>query len=197
MPPVLRLARPDDAAGVRAIYGPFCDTPVSFEATPPTIDEVRQRIVKTLDRFPWLVAADDNSILGYAYARPFRDRVAYQWSTEVSVYVDPARQRGGVGRALYTALFRVLVLQGYANAYAGVTLPNAASVGLHEALGFTPVGVYRRAGYKLGAWHDVGFWQLELRPPPADPAPPVPLPALLDSPGWAVALAAGQALLRG
>src|SRR5947209_2268272 len=144
MPPVLRLARPDDAAGVRAIYGPFCDTPGPFEATPPSIDEVRQRIVKTLDRFPWLIADDDNSILGYAYARPFRDRVAYQWSTEVSVYVDPARHRGGVGRALYTALFRVLVLQGYANAYAGITLPSAASVGLHEAMGCTPARVSHR-----------------------------------------------------
>lgn len=196
MPPVLRLARPDDAAAVRAIYAPFCDTPVSFEATPPSIDEVRQRILHTLDRFPWLVAADGDAVLGYAYGRSFRDRIAYQWSCEVSVYVDSARHRGGVGRALYTALFRVLVLQGYANAYAGVTLPNPASAGLHEALGFTPVGVYRRAGYKLGAWHDVGWWQLELRPPPSDPAPPTPLPELLGSPGWAAALAAGQARLR-
>ena len=107
------------------------------------------------------------------------DRIAYQWSTEVSVYVDPARHRGGLGRALYTALFRVLVLQGYANTYAGVTLPNAASVGLHEALGFKPVGVYRRIGWKLGAWRDVGWWQRELAgaddAPPRAPGPPVRL----------------------
>jgi phosphinothricin acetyltransferase len=143
-----------------------------------------------------VVCERGGEVQGYVYARPFRDRPAYQWSTEVTAYVGEGRRRGGVGRALYTSLFAILRLQGYVNAYAGITLPNAASVGLHEALGFVPVGVYRGCGYKCGAWHDVGFWQLELRPWPAQPAPPRSLPQVVGAAGWEAALSAGVGLLR-
>ena len=107
---------------------------------------------------------------GYAYASRHRDRAAYQWSIDVSVYVRADAHRRGIGRALYAALLRIVVAQGFYNAYAGITLPNPASVGLHESFGFRPVGMYRRVGHKLGAWHDVGWWALDLQPRPASPA---------------------------
>ena len=112
------------------------------------------------------------TVLGYAYASRHRDRAAYQWSIDVSVYVRADAHRRGIGRALYAALLRIVTAQGFYRAYAGITLPNASSVGLHEAMGFRPVGVYRAVGYKLGAWHDVGWWDLALAA--AGPAPPPP-----------------------
>jgi L-amino acid N-acyltransferase YncA len=112
------------------------------------------------------------AVLGYAYASPHRERAAYRWSVDVAVYIAEQARRRGVGRQLYSTLFAMLVELGYYNAFAGVTLPNPASVGLHESMGFTPVGVYRNVGYKLGAWHDVGWWRRPLQPPAADPAEP-------------------------
>ena len=112
----------------------------------------------TLPEHPWLVAERDH-VVGYAYAASHGSRAAYRWSTDVSVYVDQAARGQGVGRALYRALFKVLDLQGFREAFAGITLPNGASVALHESLGFVPVGIYRQVGWKLGAWHDVGHWQ--------------------------------------
>jgi phosphinothricin acetyltransferase len=191
MAPRIRLATEDDAGDVLAIYGPFCYTPVSFEAEAPAPAEMRRRIAALAGTLPWLVWDDGGRVLGYAYASPFRARAAYQWSAEVSAYVVPAVHRHGIGRALYTALFRVLVLQGYFNAFAGITLPNAASVGLHEAVGFTPVGVYRRVGHKLGAWHDVGWWERPLQEHVRLPAAPRELRTVLGSPEFTDALAAG------
>ena len=117
-------------------------------------------------------------VLGYAYASVHHAREAYQWSVGTAIYVDGSRHRKGVGRRLYSALFPLLVRQGFVNAYAGITLPNERSVGLHEALGFRPVGVYRNVGFKQGQWRDVGYWHLLLQPLPDAPAPPVPWPAL-------------------
>ncbi len=175
----IRLAAAADAAAVHAIYAPFVrDTVISFELEPPTADEMRARIANTLETHPWLVFERDAKVAGYAYASRHRDRLAYQWAVDVSCYVDPAAQRQGIGRRLYLALFEVLRAQGFCSAYAGIALPNAASVGLHEAVGFAPVGVYRRVGYKLGAWHDVGWWALALLDRPADPPPPVALAEL-------------------
>jgi phosphinothricin acetyltransferase len=188
MSATIRLARAEDAAGVLAIYAPFCATPVSFEEEPPSLDEMRRRIAGTLERWPWLVCAADAEVLGYVYARPHRERAAYRWSVEVTAYVAAGQRRRGVGRALYTALFRLLELQGYCNAYAGITLPNPASVGLHEALGFRPVGVYRHVGYKCGAWHDVGWWQRDLRPPEPEPPEPRDLSELKGEAAWQAAL---------
>jgi phosphinothricin acetyltransferase len=108
------------------------------------------------------VAEDESELIGYAYATPHRERACYRWATDVTVYVAPHSQRHGVGRALYENLFGALAHQGFRIACAGITLPNQASVGLHESLGFQPVGVYRKIGWKLGAWRDVGWWQLEL-----------------------------------
>ena len=181
--PALRLARTADARAVAAIYGPIVEsTAISFETEPPTAEEMAQRIRMTLGQWPWLVCDRAGDVLGYAYASRHRDRAAYQWSVDVSVYVHPRAHRSGVGRALYTSLVRLLALQGFYNAYAGITLPNAPSVGLHEALGFVPVGVYRNVGFKLGAWHDVGWWSLALQPTASRPSPPLDLPVMMGQP---------------
>jgi phosphinothricin acetyltransferase len=161
----IRLATESDALVVHAIYAPIVrDTVISFEYEAPSVDEMRGRIAKTLPRYPWLVCErePDGEMLGYAYAGPHSERTAYQWSANVSVYVNASGRRMGVGRALYTALFELLRRQNIVNVHAGIALPNAASVGLHESMGMTPVGVYHRVGYKFGAWHDVGWWELAL-----------------------------------
>ncbi len=135
MPPTIRLATAHDADQIHAIYAPIVrDTPISFEWEPPTPDEMRQRIVQTLAYLPWLVVEHRGDVLGYAYAGKHRDRTSYQWSVDVSVYIHADARRSGIGRALYTSLFAVLVVQGFYNAYAGATLPNPGSVALHESL---------------------------------------------------------------
>lgn len=198
MPPIscsIRLARPGDGARLAEIYRPaVVSVPTSFEATPPDGAEMARRIDQILTRYPWLVASDGPLLLGYAYACPHRERAAYGWSVEVSAYVDPAAQRRGIGRRLYTSLFAILALQGYQNAYAGIAQPNPASVALHQAVGFTLVGTYRRVGFKHGAWRDVSWYERALGDYPAPPAPPRPLPDVTGDPGFADALAAGERL---
>lgn len=195
--PTIRLAAERDAEQIQAIYSPIVSgTATSFETDIPTVEEMRERIANTLIQFPWLVCDREGEILGYAYAGKHRGRAAYRWSVDVSVYVHARAHRMGIGRALYTSLFKILVLQGFYNAYAGITLPNAGSVGLHEAMGFQPVGVYRSVGYKLGAWHDVGRWHLALRPANTAPEPPLDLAKAIRSGGWDAALSAGLPLLR-
>jgi L-amino acid N-acyltransferase YncA len=197
MPAVIRLATGDDAPAVQEIYAPIVrDTVISFEVYPPSVAEMRQRIVDTLMHWPWLVCDRDGEVIGYAYAGKYRVRAAYQWSVDVSVYIHEGARRRGVGRALYSALLRLLVLQGLYNAQAGITLPNAASVALHEAMGFGPIGVYRKIGYKRGGWHDVGWWQLVLQPHAAAPLPPRDLSAVQGSDQYRVALATGSSLLH-
>jgi L-amino acid N-acyltransferase YncA len=193
----IRLATDRDAEQVAAIYAPnVSDSFVSFELEPPSADEMHRRIEVTLERYPWLVYERRGRVLGYAYAGAHGSRAAYQWAVDVSVYVHEEVHRTGVGRALYASLFAALKLQGFYNAYAGATLPNPASVGLHESLGFRAVGVYRGVGYKLGAWHDVVWWHLPLRERVADPEPPAGLPSVVGSEGWEAALASGLLLLR-
>lgn len=190
---MIRLATTDDAGACLAIYAPVvAETAISFELEVPTVEEMERRIGETLVRYPWLVLAEPGGVRGYAYASAHRQRPAYQWSVDVSVYVSPAARRMGAGRRLYTSLLALLRLQGYVNAFAGVALPNGASVGLHEALGFQPIGVYRNAGFKLGRWLDVGWWQLPLQDLPAEPVTPLCLAAAMDHPGWAAALATGD-----
>ena len=133
------------------------------------------RIARAQATHPWLVAEQEGEVAGYAYGCPHRSRAAYRWAADVSVYVAEARRGRGLGRALYEELIGRLRRQGFHVACAGITLPNETSVRLHERLGFTPVGVYRRIGWKSGAWRDVGWWQLELRPAGNEP-PPEPLP---------------------
>ncbi len=191
MPPTIRLATPDDAEQVRAIYAPYCETPISFEAEPPGVEEMRGRLAKVLGPYPWLVGEEGGEVLGYAYATRHRERAAYRWSVDTAVYVRQGMQRRGVGRALYTSLLAVLPLQGFVNAYAGVALPNPASVGLHEAMGFRPVGVYGQVGFKCGAWHDVAWFQRPLRPRPAEPPPLRALAEVCDTAEWRDALQPG------
>ena len=173
----IRLASPDDAAAVAAIYHPYvADTSISFEVVPPSEEEMRSRIASVLEKLPWLVYADEGHVVGYAYASAHRAREAYQWSVDVAVYVKADQHRRGVGRRLYADLFPILRRLGYVNAYAGITLPNEKSVGLHEAMGFTLVGVYRNVGFKLGEWRDVGWWALQLQDLPSNPITPSTLP---------------------
>jgi phosphinothricin acetyltransferase len=182
MVPVIRPADPTDAEQILSIYGPIvADTAISFEVVPPTLDEMRARITNTLARLPWLVCSEDEELLGYAYASQHRQRPAYQWSVDVSVYVRAEVQRRGVGRSLYSSLFEILRSQGYYSAYAGITLPNESSIGLHSRLGFEPVGIYRGVGYKLGSWHDVSWWQLTLRAADDVPSPPRAFATLRES----------------
>ncbi len=188
----IRLADQDDAAAVAGIYGPSCEsTAVSFEYAPPSAEEMASRMRAVTAQFPWLVLDDDGVVAGYAYATRHRERAAYGWSVDTAVYVSPSHRRRGVGRALYATLFELLRLQGYLKAYAGVTLPNSASTGLHEAVGFTLVGVYQGVGYKHGVWHDVAWYHIALQPERLNPEPPVPVSALAESPSWAEAAAQG------
>lgn len=188
----IRLARESDAERLLGIYIPIIrETVISFELEPPTVAQFAERIRTTLDQTPWLVCDAGDEIAGYAYAGKYRPRAAYQWSAEVTVYVGASWRRKGVGRAVYTSLFECLRVQGYYNAFAAIALPNDASVMMHEKLGFKPVGVYRSVGYKLGAWHDVGWWQLALQDHASSPTPPRPLPEIFSAPGWVDALQAG------
>ncbi len=164
-----------DAAACAAIYGPFVsDSVISFEERVPDEQEFAQRIARLTQTHPWLVAEDDGETIGFAYGSPHRERSAYRWATDVTVYVSPTHHRRGVGRRLYEDLLSELAEQGFYVACAGITLPNEASVSLHNALGFTEVGVYRRIGFKFGAWRDVAWMQRELREPQAPPAEPGP-----------------------
>lgn len=171
----LRLARPDDAPAIQAIYAPIvADTAISFEVQVPSIAEMRERIERTLTTHPWLVADVGGAVGGYTYAGVFRTRAAYQWCADVSVYVAEQHRRRGFARELYSVLFEILLKQGYCTLHAGITLPNPASVRFHEFCGFKQVGVLRDVGFKLGAWHDVGVFQREWRERIASPQPPIP-----------------------
>jgi len=187
----IRLADPDrDAAQVAGIYRSAVEGSVaSFEEVAPGADEMADRIRRTIFRTPWLVAEEDEpaAIVGYAYAALHHERAGYRWSVDVSAYVRVDRRGRGVGRALYDTLVPMLVRQGFVNAYAGIALPNQASVALHEALGMRRIGVYERVGFKLEAWHDVAWYGMRISEPalpPAEPTTlldqgPLPLPAVV------------------
>jgi phosphinothricin acetyltransferase len=163
----IRDAVSADTEALLAIYRPLVvETSVSFELEPPSAAEFEQRILAAQSRWAWLVAERGDQLLGYAYGSSFRSRAAYQWSVETSAYVHGAHRGQGVGKALYARLLAVLADRGYCTAYAGITLPNEASIRLHRSLGFGEVGVFRRAGRKFGRWHDVSWWQRELRERP-------------------------------
>ena len=186
----IRTAQERDAAMIAAVYAPYVrDTVISFETEPPTAEEMSRRLAAIGARYPWLVAEQDGRVLGYAYAGEHRSRAAYRWDVDVAVYLAAEAHRRGIGRRLYGALFEVLRRLGHVNAYAGIALPNAASVSLHQALGFLPVGIYRQVGYKHGAWHDVGWWGLGLQQPPSTPTEPMPYP-MLDRAGLCALLEA-------
>lgn len=171
----IRAATPDDAAAIAAIYAPYVLTgTVSFETEPPGAGEMRARMAASDGLYPWLVATTgegaDGGVIAYAYASKFRDRPAYRYVVETSIYVAGSVQAQGVGRLLYEALIDTLRAQGFTQAIGVITLPNDWSISLHEATGFRRAGVYREVGYKQGRWIDVGWWQCELNesivPPP-------------------------------
>lgn len=171
----IRVATKLDAPAILRIYAPIvAQTPISFETEVPSVEEIENRIENTLLQYPWLVSEIDGKIVGYAYASQHRGRRAYQWSVEVTVYVDSDYHGTGIGKSLYQTLFKMLVKQGYFIAVAGVTLPNSGSIALHKSLGFRQVGVFGALGYKSGTWHDVSWWHLELQPLTTNPKDPVP-----------------------
>ncbi|HTR74770.1 MAG TPA: GNAT family N-acetyltransferase [Solirubrobacterales bacterium] len=176
----IRPADPDrDAAACAAIYAPSVESaPISFELVPPDAAEFAARISRYAATHQFLVAEDGGEVVGYAYACPWAERAAYRWSVESSVYVGTRHQGRGIGRALYAELFDRLRAQGFRVVVAGITLPNPASIALHEGVGFEPIGALRDIGWKQGSWHDVGYWQLHLGSPgegaPAEPTPPGP-----------------------
>ena len=169
----IRMARPEDAAGMLQIYAPFVEhTSITFETVTPTEVEFRQRIVHYLENYPWLVAEENGEIVGYAYASRYRERVAYQWSVEVSVYIQERYRRSGVARKLYERLFGLLKKQGFRNAYAVINLPNDPSVAFHESMDFHWFATYEQVGYKLGKWKNVGWWRKILNEFSLDPEAP-------------------------
>jgi L-amino acid N-acyltransferase YncA len=179
---IVRTADPDrDARAVAEIYRPAVEeTVASFEEVVPDAAEMATRIRTVLAHTPWLVADDGKEVVGYAYAGPHRERRGYRWSVDVSVYVASGMHRRGIGRSLYAHLFETLRRQRFVNAYAGIALPNPASVALHRSMGMRLVGVYERVGWKKGAWLDVAWYDLRLTDPPGTPPEPIPFPELRD-----------------
>jgi phosphinothricin acetyltransferase len=169
----VRGARPGDAEAVLEIYRPVVlETSISFEEDPPDIEEMRRRFTAR-PRLPWLVAESEGQVVGYAYASRHRDRASYRWSADCSVYLAPSQRGRGIGRLLYQRLVPELRELGYVSLFAGIALPNPASVGLHQAIGFRLLGVYPNVGFKLGRWHEVAWWFLPLTtPPPTNPPTP-------------------------
>lgn len=172
----IRTATVDDAQAMLEIYRPYVlETPISFEMEVPSLIDFQSRVAETLGKFPWLICEMDNQIIGYAYAGPFRSRLAYMWSVESTVYVRTGFHGKGIGQDLYKILFKVLKSQGAVNVIGGITLPNEASVKLHERFGFVNVARIKDAGFKMGKWWDVGYWQLQFEKPQR--------PGLLEAPG--------------
>ena len=161
MPPAnIRPATQDDAKALLLIYAPIVEnTVISFEDVPPTVEDMQRRISDNSASHAFLVAERNGDVLGYAYGSPHRARAAYRTSADVTAYVAESARRSGIGRALYTELLDRLKRKGFHAAFAGIALPNPASIALHESVGFAPLGVYREVGFKFGRYHDVGWWQ--------------------------------------
>ena len=193
---MIRIATKDNAAGMLNIYAPFIlNSGITQETEVPSVEEFQKRIISNLKERPWLVCEIDNQIAGYAYASKHRDRKGYQWCDEASVYVHEKFYRYGIANALYTALFDILKLQNYVNAYAVITLPNEKSISFHEKFGFEHLATYSKIGYKLGKWHDVGWMQYEINLHKKDPADPIKFP-LIDNSTVELILLKASALLK-
>ena len=176
---MIRTARGEDAAAIHAIYAPSVSAGVAtFETELPGVETMRERLRARLQHYPWLVWEDASEVLAYAYAGRFRERAAYDWIAETSIYVHADAQRRGIARRLYGVLLDVMRLQGITQAVGVITLPGTASVAMHEAMGFTPAGIWRQCGYKLGQWWDVGVWQKELQVAASPPRAVTPFPEL-------------------
>jgi len=176
---MIRLANPTDAVAMLAIYAPYIrNTSITFETGVPAVADFANRISSYLENWPWLVYEKEGQVVGYAYASRYRERVAYQWSVECSVYVHDDHHRSGIARALYTALLSILKAQGFTTVYAVINLPNDRSVAFHETMGFKYFATYEKVGYKLGNWKDVGWWQLQLNDYADEPTTPIKFSAL-------------------
>ena len=174
---MIRVATKEDTAGMLDIYSPFIlNSGITQETEVPSVEEFQKRILSNLEERPWLVCEINKQIAGYAYAGKHRERKGYQWCTEPSVYVSEKFYRNGVANALYAALFDILKLQGYVNAYAVITLPNEKSIAFHTRFGFEYLTVYKKIGYKLGQWYDVGWMQYEINPHNEVPGDPIKFP---------------------
>lgn len=173
---MLRFATIKDAKQILEIYSPYVEnTTISFETIVPSLEEMETRIKKVLPSYPWLVFEEEDLLLGYAYASKHRERAAYRWAVDVSIYVRQNNRGKGIGKTLYTALFPLIKSQGFYNAYAGICLPNDASVGIHEFFGFEKVAHYHKVGNKFGQWYDVGWWELFLDQHKTEPGEPLPI----------------------
>jgi len=176
MNPTIRQVKPEDAADILAIYAPYITgSAVSFEETIPSVEEMVSRIESIRHELPFLVCEINGEIAGYAYATNHRNRSAYRWTKELSVYIHPDHRRHKAGKALYCCVTGILKYQGIRSVLAGITLPNPESVGFHEDFGFRKAAEFHQTGYKLGQWHSVGWWELDLSPQMAQPSP-TPLP---------------------
>lgn len=167
----IRLACIEDSDTLRAIYAQYIDTPVTFEYRLPPREEFARRVAAIIQTYPYLVWEEAGQIKGYAYAHRQMEREAYQWNAELSIYLDREYTSRGMGKKLYGILMDILRIQGICTVYGGVTLPNERSEGLHCALGFRLLGIYRQTGFKCGAWQDVGWFEKQIAPYPPDPAP--------------------------
>ncbi|WP_408959884.1 N-acetyltransferase family protein [Natrinema sp. 74] len=193
----IRVATPADAAAVRDIYAPFCEsTAVTFEEATPTEAELADRIGSTLESHPWLVCETDDEVVGYTYAGPLRKRRAYEWVVELSIYVAESARRSGIGRALYESLFAVLERQGIRDAYAVTTVPNPETERFHERLGFERLVDFPGIGYADDEWRDVAWWRRPLAEKTDDPDRPRPLPAVREDDDWESLVRTGEASLE-
>ncbi|HJS53179.1 MAG TPA: GNAT family N-acetyltransferase [Chitinophagaceae bacterium] len=183
---IIRVATRDDADGMLDIYTPFIlNSGITQETEVPSVEDFQHRVISNLEERPWLVCEINNHVAGYAYAGKHRDRKGYQWCTEPSVYISEKYFGFGIAKTLYAALFGILKIQGYVNAYAVITLPNDRSIAFHKNFGFEYLTTYKKIGYKLGQWHDVGWMQYEVNPHKEDPPDPIKFPqidkAVVDS----------------
>ena len=178
---MIRPAKPTDAAAILDIYAPYIrDTSITFETEVPLVNDFEERINSYMENWPWLVYEKNGVVAGYAYASRYRERVAYQWSIECSVYIHDDHHRSGIARALYSSLFSILRIQGFTTAYAVINLPNDPSVTLHESMGFNYFATYEKVGYKLGKWKNVGWWRLQLNEYLQEPAVPIKFSEISD-----------------
>ena len=176
---MIRQAKPTDTTEILDIYSPYIrDTSITFETEIPSVADLGKRIQSCLENWPWLVFERNGRIAGYAYASRYRERAAYQWSIECSVYIHNDHHRSGIAKALYISLFSILKAQGFTKVYAVINLPNDPSVALHENMGFKYLATYENVGYKLGKWKNVGWWQLQLNDYSDEPPTPIKFSAL-------------------
>ncbi len=178
MPYIIRPAAPGDAAALAAIYAPYIDTAITFESPAPDAAEMARRIADTMSAYPWLVCERDGVVIGYAYAHRYRVRAAFDWTAELSIYLDMSQRGHGLGEALYGAVIELLQSQGYVVAYGIVCTPNRPSERLHEKCGFARLFTLKNCGWKLGSWRDMPYYGRQIAPLADEPAPPVPFPRL-------------------